>query len=439
MDTRMRTRMGTCMEFPSPPTTTPCERAFCALCVVQRHVSGQAWVRGDHHDMQLTLGRIFSMLHTMPHAAPPAVNTPHTVGSSHSGQGGLSSALAAQQQQQHSRHDAFDPATGLGARAGTKTVEVSRKFWVRAEDVAEVYYTVLQHLPLVETPKQSEAAPQSASPPARPAPRTPSRMSVPASSSGPLPHLRVPGTDSGGWGAGGRSPLSGTSPVRGPALAVNPSMEAPPHALGHSRSMGRASGSQGGARHASSPGASGGLMAWGARGGSGAAAEEDEEDEDTVNLLYLDNGALELYHNLLYGRPYASLVRLRWVGDGRPQDGEVVVQRKVYQEGWRPETATKDSFPVPDNRVAEFLAGRWTFADAAKYLQRHQHHHQQWRQHPHTLDWVGQGGTGGGRQVCVCGRGEGVGWGVGNVQKLCCKSAPLTAQHVWGRTRALGA
>jgi hypothetical protein len=36
--------------------------------------------------------------------------------------------------------------------------------------------------------------------------------------------------------------------------------------------------------------------------------EPDIGDPCVVNLLYLDNPSLEMYHHLLYGRPYSTLV-----------------------------------------------------------------------------------------------------------------------------------
>lgn len=80
-----------------------------------------------------------------------------------------------------------------------------------------------------------------------------------------------------------------------------------------------------------------------------AQPEDAEDDWSIVNHVVLDNSSLEMYHSLLYGRPYCSIVRLRWRGMGSPT--MVQVQRKTYKEGWRPEASIKDSFPLVEEKV----------------------------------------------------------------------------------------
>lgn len=80
-----------------------------------------------------------------------------------------------------------------------------------------------------------------------------------------------------------------------------------------------------------------------------AQPEDSEDDWSIVNHVVLDNSSLEMYHSLLYGRPYCSVVRLRWRGMGSPS--MVQVQRKTYKEGWRPEASIKDSFPLVEEKV----------------------------------------------------------------------------------------
>ena len=50
----------------------------------------------------------------------------------------------------------------------------------------------------------------------------------------------------------------------------------------------------------------------------------------------------------------------------------VQVQRKVFKEGWKPEAAIKDSFPLQESKVAEFLLGRLTFPQAHKFMKEQQ-------------------------------------------------------------------
>ncbi|KAG1677557.1 hypothetical protein FOA52_014455 [Chlamydomonas sp. UWO 241] len=97
--------------------------------------------------------------------------------------------------------------------------------------------------------------------------------------------------------------------------------------------------------------------------------EDEDSDANIVNCLYLDNSSMELYHNLLYGRPYATVVELRWRGCHKP--AIVQVRRKVHREGWRPELSVTDSFPLQESKIAGFLLGRWTFADAQPHLLRY--------------------------------------------------------------------
>ncbi|EFJ45121.1 hypothetical protein VOLCADRAFT_94637, partial [Volvox carteri f. nagariensis] len=136
----------------------------------------------------------------------------------------------------------------------------------------------------------------------------------------------------------------------------------------------------------------------GAATGSAALwAECDSASADLVNCTFLDNASLELYHNLLYGRPYATTLQLRWYGSRVPETIDVI--RQVHREGWRPEDCAEDSFPLQETRVADFLNGRWTWADARKLMmpeeygirpkqpqhQRntsHAHHNHSHRNHP---------------------------------------------------------
>ncbi len=77
---------------------------------------------------------------------------------------------------------------------------------------------------------------------------------------------------------------------------------------------------------------------------------------DTVNTMFLDNPSLELYHSLLYGRPYATTLQLRWYGSHVPETVEVI--RQVHREGWQPEECTEDSFPIQETRVGAGRGGQ---------------------------------------------------------------------------------
>ncbi len=87
-------------------------------------------------------------------------------------------------------------------------------------------------------------------------------------------------------------------------------------------------------------------------GGAAALwAECDSASRDMVNCMFLDNASLELYHNLLYGRPYSTTLQVRWYGSRVPETVDII--RQVHREGWRPEDCTEDSFPIQETRVSE--------------------------------------------------------------------------------------
>lgn len=99
----------------------------------------------------------------------------------------------------------------------------------------------------------------------------------------------------------------------------------------------------------------------------------EDDDANILNYLYLDNSHLELFYNHLYGRPYSTLIHLRWRGLGSPRTVEVL--RKTVEDSFRPEAVTKDSFPVPSDKIADFLLGQWSFAQAQRYLESYMLEH----------------------------------------------------------------
>lgn len=58
-----------------------------------------------------------------------------------------------------------------------------------------------------------------------------------------------------------------------------------------------------------------------------------------VHSVYFDNRGLELYHGRLYFRPNTQTLKARWIGhdDGCWAPERVVLERKVYKEGWKGE------------------------------------------------------------------------------------------------------
>jgi SPX domain protein involved in polyphosphate accumulation len=195
------------------------------------HTAHLPWVRGDHHDIQVTLRRLFTQLHAGERAAAAAAGSSNQASKSNHP---TSTSTLAQHSHQQSYQQQYQPAS-----MHMQQVQVSRMFWVRLEDLAEVEFHVLQHMPAV-----------------------------------------------GGGGSGSQK------------LSTPGALEA------------RCGGS-GGARALLSPRTS--VAGGGGVGGAGSGtALQDDVHCRRVSQVYLDNKSLELYHSMLYGRPYATTVGGGW-------------------------------------------------------------------------------------------------------------------------------
>ncbi|KAI8468970.1 MAG: VTC domain-containing protein [Monoraphidium minutum] len=78
-----------------------------------------------------------------------------------------------------------------------------------------------------------------------------------------------------------------------------------------------------------------------------------------VSSVYFDTPDLASYHSRLAKDDGATATRLRWYGPRRPcdPDQQVFVERKTHREPWTGERSVKERAPLPQGRVAAFLAG----------------------------------------------------------------------------------
>lgn len=186
---------------------------------------------------------------------------------------------------------AAQAAAAQAAAAGDDgTVRLTRKFWVRESDVPAVMYYVLQHLPLLPSTLHPTAAAAST------------------------------GAEQGGNST--RADLGGTHHKRQQQQPdVNQQQQ-------------QAAGGEAQQRQH--------LL----------LQPSLEGFTTSLHTVYFDNRALQLYHGRLFLRPQTQTLKARWIGQGQlSSDGpggfgggvsegsccpdKVVLERKVYREGWR--------------------------------------------------------------------------------------------------------
>jgi hypothetical protein len=184
---------------------------------------------------------------------------------------------------------------------------------VRLEDVAELQYIVVQHLPLVSAiPDDHHGDEGGQTPAGSVTPRSmpeEGRSSVdvgrPTYQLGPqpqsgflrsslLPFSRAASTSNMPSGAAGNHARPGQQRSTAATAATS---------TGNTRAPGSVTPS----KHHSGPSSrSAGIS--GGQAAQDVTQEPNIGDPSVVNLLYLDNPSLEMYHQLLYGRPYSTLV-----------------------------------------------------------------------------------------------------------------------------------
>jgi hypothetical protein len=90
----------------------------------------------------------------------------------------------------------------------------------------------------------------------------------------------------------------------------------------------------------------------------------------TLHTVYFDNRGLELYHGRLYLRPNTQTLKARWIGhsDGCWAPARVVLERKVYKEGWKGESNAKESLLIAGDVLPSYLVGTYCLGDALSQL-----------------------------------------------------------------------
>jgi SPX domain protein involved in polyphosphate accumulation len=233
-------------------------------------------------------------------------------------------------------------AAGGGGGSG----RITAKFWVREQDVAAVMYTVLQHLPLL--PSSSQAPSATASPAAvKPPAGTGSDITQQGSSSsrGRVRRRLDVGTATG-------------QPSQ-PAASLEQQQQPHKDALHVSIQPMQQQVQQQQQR-----------QQWRQQLSLSGFAT-------TLHTVYFDSRALELYHGRLYLRPNTSTLKARWItsshdssshdsggdsgstaavaaGGEAPHEhsaagadaswapDKIVLERKVYREGWKGERGSRD-------------------------------------------------------------------------------------------------
>ena len=321
------------------------------------HLQHQPWAHAAHADLWARVAAVFYEVHTTAAAAATAASAAATAAAAAAAASAANAAASAGARPASRQGGAPRPPSRQQAepvqQQAVQQQQPNRdvtKFWVAVDDVPSVVYFILQHLPL-----------------------------LPA--------------EGGAGGSGGNE-----GAFRAPsAAAASSSAAAPPSssAAAASRSPSSASSAAAAALDVELP---------------GCGAE--------VHTVYLDScQSLELYHARLYLRPNARTLKVRWLGrgaggggggaggggsgeaaastaataggdDGGGSEGgggddggdgdqgaaagwaprRVVVERKIYREGWKGEPNAKAAMLMAGDALPAYLAGAYTLGDALEEM-----------------------------------------------------------------------
>ncbi|KAF1809427.1 SPX-domain-containing protein [Eremomyces bilateralis CBS 781.70] len=88
-------------------------------------------------------------------------------------------------------------------------------------------------------------------------------------------------------------------------------------------------------------------------------SKEFEKKDSAISSIYYDNtDTWELYEGRLQKTEGAEAIRLRWYGGMEAET--IFVERKTHREDWTGEKSVKARFPLKENKVNDYLAGRLT-------------------------------------------------------------------------------
>lgn len=86
-------------------------------------------------------------------------------------------------------------------------------------------------------------------------------------------------------------------------------------------------------------------------------SEKEFAPEDAaISSIYFDNEALDLYLGRLEKTEGAEAIRIRWYGGMNVKTA--FVERKTHREDWTGEKSVKARFPLKEDKVNDYLAGR---------------------------------------------------------------------------------
>lgn len=101
--------------------------------------------------------------------------------------------------------------------------------------------------------------------------------------------------------------------------------------------------------------------------------------DSAITSIYFDNEELELYLGRLEKTEGAEAIRMRWYGDvtGKTVStaprrqavaaltdlSQVFVERKTHREDWTGEKSVKERFTIKEDKMNDFLTGRYTMDD----------------------------------------------------------------------------
>nr|XP_031864280.1 uncharacterized protein CI109_000193 [Kwoniella shandongensis]KAA5531352.1 hypothetical protein CI109_000193 [Kwoniella shandongensis] len=89
--------------------------------------------------------------------------------------------------------------------------------------------------------------------------------------------------------------------------------------------------------------------------------KEFSKADSAITSIYFDNEDLELYLGRLEKTEGAEAIRMRWYGDVKGIT--IFVERKTHREDWTGEKSVKERFVIKEDKMNDFLSGRYTMDD----------------------------------------------------------------------------
>ncbi|QPG75197.1 hypothetical protein FOA43_002547 [Brettanomyces nanus] len=96
---------------------------------------------------------------------------------------------------------------------------------------------------------------------------------------------------------------------------------------------------------------------------------KDWETEDSaITSIYFDNENMDLYYGRLLKTEGAEAIRVRWYGNMEVDN--MFIERKTHREDWTGEKSVKARFPMKENKINDFLNGKYTAKQAFEKKRR---------------------------------------------------------------------